>query len=127
IAEGNETVLVTLTGPTNATIADGEGIGTILDDDDAPTIAIADASVVEGTGGTTVLTFVVTLSAASGAAVTVDYATADGSAVAPADYTSAVGTLTFAPGATSATIEVAINPDDLSEPTESFAVLLSDA
>ncbi|MEZ4637108.1 MAG: Calx-beta domain-containing protein [Caldilineaceae bacterium] len=57
--------------------------------------------------------------------VTVDYATADGSALAGADYTAAAGTLTFSPGDTSRTISVAVLDDGLDEADESFRVALS--
>ena len=79
---GNETFFVNLSNPTNATIADGQGVGTIIDDDPLPSLSINDVTVTEGNSGTTNATFTVTLSAASGQAVTVDYATADGTATA---------------------------------------------
>src|SRR5205823_3690911 len=72
-----------------------------------PTIAITDTTVAEG--GTAI--FVVSLSAASTATVTVHYATADGSAVAGRDYKATSGTLTFAPGETSKTVTVRTRRD----------------
>src|SRR5437879_9482696 len=51
--ELDETILVNLTAATNATISDGQGVVTILDDDAAPVLAINDVSVVEGNSGTT--------------------------------------------------------------------------
>ena len=69
--------------PANATIADARASGTITDDDDPPTLSINDVTVTEGDSRTTTATFTVTLSAASGQTVTVDYATADGTATAP--------------------------------------------
>ena len=72
--EENETVVVELSNPVNATINTATGTGTITDDDDEPTLSIASASVAEGTtGATPSLEFIVTLSAASGRQVTVDY------------------------------------------------------
>ena len=50
--EANETFFVNLAGPTNATIADGQGLGTITDDDPLPTLAINDVTVTEGNAGT---------------------------------------------------------------------------
>ena len=89
----------TSAAPTNATIADGQGIGTITNDDARPTLSINDVAVAEGNAGTTTLGFTVTLSAASGQTVTVGYATANGTATtADGDYLAASGTLTFAPG-----------------------------
>jgi len=55
-------------------------------------------AVAEGNAGTTALGFTVSLSAVSGQAVSVSFATADGTATtADGDYVAASGTLTFAP------------------------------
>src|SRR5262249_46918368 len=95
--DANETFLVNLSPPTNATSADGQGVGTITDDDPTPTLAINDVTVTEGNTGTVNANFTVRLSAASGRTVTVKYATANGTATAPADYTAIpLTTLTFA-------------------------------
>jgi hypothetical protein len=94
--EANEAFFVNLSSATNATIADNQGVGTITDDDAAPSLAINDVTVTEGNAGTTNATFTVTLSAASGQPVTVNFATANNTALAPGDYTAASGTLTFA-------------------------------
>jgi hypothetical protein len=75
--EGNETFNVGLSGATNATIADSQGIGTINNDDAQPTISINDISVNEGDSGTTSAGFTVSLSNASSQTITVSYATAD--------------------------------------------------
>ena len=69
--------LVNLSAPTNATILDGQGTGTITNDDGVPTLSIDDVAVAEGNAGTTTLGFTVTLSAVSGQTVTVGYATAE--------------------------------------------------
>ena len=123
--EANETFTVGLSNPGNATIADASGTGTITDDDAAPTLSIDDVSVAEGNAGTTTATFTVSLSAASGKTVTVDWATADDDAVQPADYTAGSGTLTFVPGDTSETIAVTVNGDLVAELDEPFRVTLS--
>ena len=68
---------------------------------------------------------VVSLSAASTAVVTVNYATANGTAVAPSDYTAQTGTLTFAPGETSKTISVTVRDDLEGSLAEAFSVVLS--
>jgi len=62
---------------------------------------------------------------AAGESVTVDYATADGTATAGDDYEEASGTLTFAEGETTKTIEVTVNGDTDIEDDETFTVNLS--
>ena len=66
-----------------------------------------------------------TLDRAAAEAVSVDYATADGTATAGADYTAASGTLTFAPGETAKTVPVAILDDAIDEGKETFKLKLS--
>ena len=123
--ETNEAFAVNLTNAVNATIADSQATGTINNDDAAPTLSIADATVGEGNAGTANLVFTVTQSAPSGVATTVNFATANGTATAPADYVGTSGTLTLAPGATTQTITVAVNGDTVVEPNETLTVALS--
>ncbi len=59
--------------------------------------------------------------------VTVDWSTADGTAVAGEDYVAASGTVTFAPGETTATLQVEVIADTVPEDEEAFSVLLSNA
>ena len=125
--EINETFTTVLSNPTNATIADGTGVGTITDDDPQPELSINDATVAEGNAGTVDATFTVTLSSVSGRTVTVNYASANTTATAPADYTAVSGTLTFASGETTKTITVTVNGDLLDEADETFAINLSNA
>jgi hypothetical protein len=122
--EGDETFNVTLTGPTNATLADGQAVGTIVNDD-LPTLSIGDVTVTEDHSGTVTATFTVSLSAASLQAVTVSYATANGTATAGSDYVAQAGNLAFAAGQTSRTIAVVVNGDTTVEPNETFLVNLS--
>ena len=124
LAEGDETFFVDLTDPVAATISDPRGAGTIVDDD-LVSLTIGDTAVTEGNAGTTTATFPVTLSGAGTEQVTVAYATGNDSATAPDDFLPAGGTLTFAPGETSKSIEVAVNGDTLPEPNEQFRVTLS--
>ena len=86
-------------------------------------VTVADARVEEGANA--VLAFAVTLSRAASAALTVDYATADGSAHAGDDYTAARGTLTFRAGESSKTIEVAVLDDAHDEGEETLTLRLS--
>jgi ELWxxDGT repeat protein len=123
--EDDETFLVTLTSPVNATLADDQGVGTITDDDPLPALAVGDVTVAEGNSGTTNATFTVTLAPVSGRQVTVAYATANGTATAPGDYTATSGTLTFPAGTTTRTISVPVVGDTLDEPDEAFLVNLS--
>ncbi|WP_430542654.1 putative Ig domain-containing protein [Xanthomonas sacchari] len=125
--EPNETFYVNVTNPNGATITGGQGVGTINNDDAQPSLSIGDVSVTEGNSGTTTATFPVTLSAASGQTVTVNYATTDGSANAGSDYVAHSGTLTFLPGITTQNVAVTINGDTTVEPDETFTVNLSGA
>ncbi len=122
--EANETFTVLLSGATNATLGRATGTGTIINDD-VPTLSINSGNVDEGDSGITNANFTVTLSQRSPLTVTVDYATADGSATAPTDYRSTSGTLSFAPGVVTRTITVPIIGDTTVEPDEDFAVNLS--
>jgi probable HAF family extracellular repeat protein len=123
--EVNERFFVNLSDATNATISDAQGVGTINDDDGAPSLSIGDVTVTEGHAGTTAATFTVTLLPASGQAVSVNYATADGTAAQPADYAAASGTLNFGIGETSQTITVNVNGDTTPEAHENFFVNLT--
>ncbi|WP_440106338.1 beta strand repeat-containing protein [Acidovorax sp. BL-A-41-H1] len=125
--EPSETFFVNVTGVTNAVVVDGQGVGTIVNDDPLPGLSIDDVSVVEGNAGTASAVLTVTLNAASGQTVSVNYATADGTATQPADYTSASGTLTFTPGQTTRTITVPVIGETVPEANETFFVNLSGA
>ena len=87
----------------------------------AITASIADASGPEGE----TLSFPVTISSAVPVPVTVAYRTVDGSATAGEDFTAAAGSLTFAPGTTALSIDVAVSSDPKAETDETFTVVLS--
>src|SRR5262245_44305523 len=123
LGEPDETFVVNLSAPTNALIADGQSVGTIVDDE--PRISIGDTTVTEGNTGSRSATFTVTLSAAYDVNVTVNYATANGSATAGNDYQATSGTLTIPAGQTSGTITVQVIGDRLGEANETFLVNLS--
>ena len=91
----------------------------------SPTMSINDVTITEGASGTSAANFTVSLSSASSNTVTVNYATADNTAVAGVDYVATSGTLTFTPGQTSRTLSVAINGDVLNEDNVSFNVNLT--
>src|SRR5207245_7052141 len=91
-----------------------------------PAISIDDVTVTEGNSGTVDAIFHVTLSASSSQTITVDYATANGTATAPTDYQSANNTLTFNPGDLTRTITVIVNGDTTNEAIcETFFVNLT--
>jgi len=90
-----------------------------------PTLAVADASVTEADSFARTMTFTVSLSAAAASPVTVQYATADGTATAGSDYTAASGTLTIPAGETSGTISVSVTGDIAIESDETFTLTLS--
>lgn len=125
--EPSETFNVNLSGETNATIGDNQGVGTINNDDAQPTISVTDVSLTEGNAGTSTAGFTVSLPNASYQTITVNYATADGTATAGSDYVTASGTLTFTPGQLTQPISVTVNGDTTFEPNEAFNVNLSGA
>ena len=95
---------------------------TIEDDDDPPSVSVDDAAATEGSP----VTFTVTLSAASGWEVTVNWATTGDTATSDTDFTAASDTLTVMPGETTATVAVATEDDTLDEPDEeTFTLTLS--
>jgi chitodextrinase len=88
-----------------------------------PTLSVADASVSTSGTGAHQDAFIVTLSAPVSGPITVAYATQNGTALAGTDYIAQTGTVTFAPGTTTQTIDVAALPG--SAPTETFSLVLS--
>jgi Ca2+-binding RTX toxin-like protein len=122
LVENNETFKVNLSTPVNATIADGEGIATI-NNDDVPTLTVNNLTVVEGVDNNAIMNF--TLSTPSNLAVSVNYSTTAGTATANSDYTPVSGTLTIAAGATTATLSIPIVNDNFNEPNETFNLALS--
>ena len=91
------------------------------------TLSLDDVTVTEGDAGATTASFTVRLSAASPSAVTAGYATANQTATAGSDYQAASGTLSFAPGALTRTVDVNVLGDAAVEPDETFALNLSGA
>jgi hypothetical protein len=123
--EEDETFLVTLSSPTNAFLAQAEGVGTIIDNDPLPNLSISDVTIVEGDSGSKTANFLVTLDAPSGKVVQVDYASVDGTATVGFDYAAVSGTLIFAPEQTSKTIGVTVWGDLLDEASEFFTINLT--
>jgi serine protease len=120
-AEIDETfsfVVGDVSGP--ASVLEDVATGTLVNDDDMPPdISISDASVVEGNGGTTVLTFTVAMNDTSAHPVTFDIATADGTATAGSDYVAApLASDSIAAGEMSKTFSVTVNGDTADEANE---------
>lgn len=87
----------------------------------AASFSVADVTVTEGAAAAVI----VTRSGATAGTATIDYATSNGSAAAPGDYSSTSGTLTFAPGEASKSISIPTTNDSAFEDTESFSVTIS--
>ncbi len=124
--EGNETFKLRIFDPTRASIADRVGRVTIIEDDAAPpyeppTMSVKGDTAQEGDD----LVFEVTLSKAADGAVTFSYATSDGTAKAPGDYTVTSGTGTIAAGATSTEVSVPTTENSTPEPEEAMTLTLS--
>ncbi|MEZ4870532.1 MAG: Calx-beta domain-containing protein [Caldilineaceae bacterium] len=123
--EDDETVTLTLSSPTNATLGGpATATLTIIDDDPAPIVQWSKSNYSSAENGAAA-TLTAQLSAASSRTVTVKYATSNGTATAGDDYSSTTGTLTFAPGETSQSFAVSINDDALDEEDETVTVTLS--
>ena len=139
VYEGAEAFKVNLTSASGAVISDSQGVGTIKDDgtgnssnggsgtgtdDDRPAFSINDVTVNEAAG---TMTFTVTKTGSTALASSVQYATADDTAIAGSDYTATNGTLNFAAGDTSKTFTVSITNDAVYEGAEAFKVNLTSA
>ena len=129
--DGNGAISITLPETTNC-----NATGSICTDDSRPlshstsarvegppAISVSDATVQEADGA--VLAFTATLSRASNNTITVDYVTSNGTAHAGSDYTAASGKLTFNPGNTQQTVQVAVLTDSEDENQETLTLTLS--
>ncbi|MEY2418516.1 MAG: hypothetical protein QOG90_1196 [Actinomycetota bacterium] len=99
--------------------------GSVTAPDTIPTVSVNNVAVSEGNAATTDVTFTTSLSAPASAAVSVNWATSDGTALAGSDYTAASGTVTIPAGQTSATFTVLGSGDTTPETHEKFNVTLS--
>jgi len=125
--ESTEHFLLTLSNPVNSTITKAVGWATIIDNDAAtgiPTVKIGDQIVDEASGRVSV---VVTLDRPSSGAVSINYATANGTALAASDYTATSGTLSFAAGEMTKTVVIGLLNDGAAEPGEFFDLRLTGA
>jgi Tol biopolymer transport system component len=123
--ESNETFFVNLHTPTNATMLDAQGQGTIENDDAQPTVQF---SAVNSLGSESVspANLQVTLSNPSDQTITVNYGATGGTATGGGtDYTLVNGALQFNPGDTSENLSITVNDDLLDENDETVVVDLS--
>src|SRR5689334_19608808 len=119
--EGDETLQLVLSNPSSGAIGDGTGQATIVNDD-PPHLHVSSPHVSEKDGAA-----VFTVSLDGAAAVTVHYATADGSAFAGSDYAAQSGTLSFGRTDTAKTVSVPLVNDTTLEGDETFDLRLSNA
>ena len=126
LVELNEDFTVTLSNqPAGYIITTATASSTITNDDFAM-LSINNVTLAEGNSGTTSFVFTVSLSNPSVFPITVDYATANGTATAGSDYTATSGTLTFPANSTATqTITVLVNGDTTVEANETFLVNLT--
>ena len=128
-AAADKTFSVVLSSPSNATVGVTQGVVTIKSPSQPPAsppppVYIGDLTINKPTAGTTVATFAISLAAASNQTVTVNYATADGTALGGTDYTFTSGTLTFGPGVRTQLLSVTILSNILSKANDVFYVTL---
>lgn len=122
--ENNETVLLNLSNATNgAVITDSQGVGTINNDDTAPSFTINNVTKEEGLN----LQFTVTKTGSTALTHNINYATANGTATAGSDYVARSGTMSFPPATSSKILGITGIEDSTVEPNETFYSNLSNA
>jgi len=134
VDENDETLLISLSSPTNSILGSSSvATYTILDNDVAPTarfdfrtstgLVTSAVSVSEASG---TLTIPIVLSSAAGRPVTVNLAAAlSGTALAGLDFSLPISSVTFAPGETRKTLTLNINDDLLDEANETINLALT--
>jgi len=126
LEEDKETVTLTLSDPSNASLGGTNPATLNIIDDEGPVVDFSSStySVAEDAGSATIT---VTLTPTSENVVTVDYETVEGTATAGEDYTTTSGSLTFNPGDSSKTFTVAILEDEVEEGNETVTLNLAHA
>jgi hypothetical protein len=125
VHEGNETVVVSLSSPANATIGSPSATTVTILNDDAPPALQFGAAQYSANENAGTLTVPVSLAGSTGLPASVSYSVAGGNATAGTDYTGGSGTLTFAPGVTSASITLILLNDNVHEGNETVVISLS--
>jgi hypothetical protein len=126
LGEAEESFLLNLSNGTGAAIADGQGRAALLDDE--PRIHINSVVILAEGNEKSTLVLSASLTALSTQTVTVNYATADGTAIAKEDYVAAQGVLTYAPGETLKRIVIEMPKAKKAEDiVEAFVVELANA
>ncbi|MGH1492471.1 MAG: Calx-beta domain-containing protein [Acidimicrobiales bacterium] len=128
--EVDETFTVELSNPVNASIGNGIGTVTILNDEDPDNlVTVNDATVVEGNAGTTTVDVTITLRDPAASPVTIDVETLNGTAFAGTDYTAInpAQTVAFATGEQSQTVTLNVAGDTTPEANETFALVASNS
>ena len=121
IDEFDEKVAIDLFEPTNALIADRQGVITIVDNDAPPSVSIGNASASESAAS---VLLPITLSQPSGKLVTVDYATVNGTALGGSDFVAKTGTLNIPAGTATTSVAINLINDTTAESDETFTVNL---
>ncbi len=124
IDEFDETFTINLSSPTNASIVDSVGAGTIIDNDAEPSLTVGDVSKIEGFSSQQYV-FQINLSAPSGKPISFRYATANGTAVVGSDYLAVDTTRNVALGTTTIDVNVTVLGDSTFEPDENFLLNFS--
>lgn len=128
IYETDETFVISLSHPIRAVLSDGLAVGTIINDDAAPTLTIQDAATAEGNTGYQQMAFLVMLSGLTEVDALAQFTTVSNTAnVDDADYIEASGPVSFPVGTLTQTIEIDIAGDFIDEDDELFYVNLSHA
>jgi hypothetical protein len=123
--ESNEFLKLNFSQASGATLTSNQALGTITDDDGAPSISINDVRVLEDNTVNVNANLTVKLSNPSGQTVKVNFATANGTALSSSDYFAKTGTLTFAPGESSKVVTIVVRGDTIDEIHEQFEVRLT--
>lgn len=124
LIENAESFSVTLSNPISATLGAPASASVTINDNDQATVALSSASY-NANENVGTLPVTLTLNQAAPYTVTVNYATSNGTASAPADYTAASGAAVFTPGVTQTTVNLSIVNDALIENNETFSITLS--